>query len=316
MARPATSDMPSKYRARIVLLVLSLLLLYVVLPRLDDFAASWPVLRNASPGMVLVASLFVVLTYAFAGAIYTLLAIHRLHLGRTVAIQVASAFTNRLLPAGIGGLTINVEYLHRARHTLPQALTVAGANNGIGLLGHGILLAGAVVFSHGALVDRLHIRIGMWSWVLTGCILLAIVVLNVFAFRRVREYLHRLTLGVVRNVLAYRNRPGRLALALACSLALTSCYVLVLQFSALAVGVQLSVWSMFVVFTAGIVAGTATPTPGGLGGAEAGLVAGLVAYGVDASAALATVLLYRLLTYWLPLLPGVATFFAIRKRYL
>lgn len=308
--------MPSKYRARIVLLVLALLVLYAVLPHLGDFSASWSALQDAKAGLVAIALLFVLLTYAFASGMYCLLAMHRLHLGRTLAVEIASAFTNRLLPAGVGGLTLNVEYLRHARHTTAQALTVAGATNGLGIVGHMLLLLAVAIGSRGTVAAqvRLHVGTDVWVLVIIGVMLIAVV--NVLVFRRLREYVRQLGSGILRSILAYRCRPRKLAVALLCSVLLTSSYVLVLQFSAMAVGMQLSLWSMFVVFTVGHIAGTATPTPGGLGGAEAGLVAGLVSYGTDAPVALATALLYRLLTYWLPLLPGVAAFFAIRNRYL
>jgi len=45
-------------------------------------------------------------------------------------------------------------------------------------------------------------------------------------------------------------------------------------------------------------------------------VAGLVAYGVAAPSALAVALLYRLLTYWLPLGPGLLVFLFTRRWYL
>ena len=48
----------------------------------------------------------------------------------------------------------------------------------------------------------------------------------------------------------------------------------------------------------------AAPTPGGLGAMEAALVAGFTAIGMDGAIAVATVLSYRLATYWLPILPG------------
>jgi uncharacterized protein (TIRG00374 family) len=72
---------------------------------------------------------------------------------------------------------------------------------------------------------------------------------------------------------------------------------------------------IFLVFTIGMIVGTATPTPGGLVGAEAGLTGGLITYGVQADTALAAALLYRFLTYWLPLLPGFIIFVRIRKLY-
>ena len=57
-----------------------------------------------------------------------------------------------------------------------------------------------------------------------------------------------------------------------------------------------------------------TPTPGGLGGVEAGLVAGLVAYRVASADALAAVLVYRLVSYWLMLAIGAAAFVIAERR--
>jgi glycosyltransferase 2 family protein len=48
----------------------------------------------------------------------------------------------------------------------------------------------------------------------------------------------------------------------------------------------------------------AAPSPGGLGAIEAALVAGLGGVGMRAGPAVSAVLLYRLATYWLPVLPG------------
>jgi len=64
------------------------------------------------------------------------------------------------------------------------------------------------------------------------------------------------------------------------------------------------------------VLGAAVPTPGGLGGIEAGILAGLIACGVPAAPALAATLIYRGLTYWAPIIPGLFVLPWVRKRYL
>jgi uncharacterized protein (TIRG00374 family) len=119
----------------------------------------------------------------------------------------------------------------------------------------------------------------------------------------------------VRQLLDYRTQPWRVLGALLCSIMLTTIYVAVLFVCALSLGVHITWWHVFIIFTVGIAAGTATPTPGGLVGAEAGLVAGFVAYGQPAAVALAIALLYRLLTYWAPMVPGFVVFTIVRKRY-
>jgi len=65
---------------------------------------------------------------------------------------------------------------------------------------------------------------------------------------------------------------------------------------------------VLVVFVLGQTLGHLAPTPGGLGAVEALLVAGLTAVGVAPTAAVAAVLSSRLLTYWLPVLPGIGMF--------
>ncbi len=50
--------------------------------------------------------------------------------------------------------------------------------------------------------------------------------------------------------------------------------------------------------------GAAVPTPGGVGGVEAALIAVLTGAGVDNATAAAAVIVFRLVTYWLPVVPG------------
>ena len=54
--------------------------------------------------------------------------------------------------------------------------------------------------------------------------------------------------------------------------------------------------------------GNTLPLPGGVGGVEGGMVAALVGFGVPAGLALAGVLTYRALAFWLPTVPGVVAY--------
>jgi uncharacterized protein (TIRG00374 family) len=49
---------------------------------------------------------------------------------------------------------------------------------------------------------------------------------------------------------------------------------------------------------------SAAPTPGGVGAVEAALIGGLAAFGVPAAVGVPSVLLYRVLTCWLPVFVG------------
>ena len=67
------------------------------------------------------------------------------------------------------------------------------------------------------------------------------------------------------------------------------------------------------VYLAGSTIGQAAPTPGGLGAVEAAYVAGLTAAGLDPGVALSATLLFRLLTFWLPTIPGYWSFNRLQK---
>lgn len=310
-----TPELPSRDKGRAVLLLFFLLLLYVVLPRLHNFSSSFDSLRRVDWTDAALVALLVVATYFLAAGTYVLLALRRVQFWRTLSIQGASAFANRLLPAGLGGLTLNVRFLQKSGHSLPQALAVAGTNNTLGIVGHCLLLAVVAIAGHSEVFEKFHTT--RWANVEVAIIVVGVAVaVGVAAFGRLRHYLLRLTGQVFGQVARYRNHPLRLLGALACSLALTSCYVAMLYVSTLAVGAHISTWNVFIAFTAGMALGTLTPTPGGLGGAEAGWVAGLMAYGLAAPTALAAVLFYRLLSYWLPLVPGFVLFVASRKWYM
>jgi glycosyltransferase 2 family protein len=58
------------------------------------------------------------------------------------------------------------------------------------------------------------------------------------------------------------------------------------------------------VYLVGSAVATAAPTPGGIGAVEAALIAGLTAAGLDKAIAVPAVFLFRLATFWIPILPG------------
>ena len=81
-----------------------------------------------------------------------------------------------------------------------------------------------------------------------------------------------------------------------------------------AFGGSMNIAVVAVVYLAGATIGQAAPTPGGLGAVEAALAAGLTAGGLDAGLAVSAVLLYRLVTFWLPTIPGYWAFNWLTKK--
>lgn len=86
---------------------------------------------------------------------------------------------------------------------------------------------------------------------------------------------------------------------------LAGAVILLVSLRSLGVGAELGTTEFFRVFFIAHLLGTFAPTPGGVGVMEAGLTGALMAAGVDTTAALAGVLVYRFLTYVVPIVVGV-----------
>ena len=54
------------------------------------------------------------------------------------------------------------------------------------------------------------------------------------------------------------------------------------------------------------------PLPGGIGGVEGGTIGALIAFGCQGSLAVLGVLAYRLISFWLPTLPGAWAYLRLR----
>lgn len=58
--------------------------------------------------------------------------------------------------------------------------------------------------------------------------------------------------------------------------------------------------------------GSLLPLPGGVGGIEGGMIGAFAAFDIPAGRAVAGVLAYRAISFWLPTLPGIAGYFKLR----
>ncbi len=302
-------------RRSLLLVSILLLGLYVVVPQVGQFRASWQLLLHPRLWSVFVASCLIALTYAAAATTYCLLAFKRLAYGEVLLVQLAAMFVNRLLPGGIGAVGTNYAYLRHTRHSGAQAASVTAVNNLLGFVGHGlIVLAVLLVFpsrDNNFSLGGPHFGSAL-VLIIAGFGLAAVAALAVVQ----RNKFQALLTDTARQLLSYRQRPERLLLAIGSSICLTLCNIAALTCCAQALGVSLPFASLVLVFTFGVGAGTVTPTPGGLGGFEVGLAAGLASYHVPGSLALASALLYRLVSYWLPLLVGGVALAICQRRQL
>lgn len=280
---------------------------YVILPQIGSFKTSWHYVQQPDWLQVALSVGCLLMTYLAAALTYVCLAFRHLDYVRTVLVQVASMFVNRILPSGIGALGINYAYLRKQRHARLETGVVLAANNILGVAGHTLLFAVMVGVFHASSGLLAHRRLHVSSTAVWAVIALLVVSLTVGVALRSQKILSAVRQGF-QQVARYKQRPGRLFLALLSSVLLTMSNVGCLWFACHATGVALPFAAAFIIFSVGLGVGTATPSPGGLGTTEVGLLAGMLAYGVPQAPALGAVLLYRLISYWLPLLLGSIAF--------
>ncbi|MGV9879740.1 lysylphosphatidylglycerol synthase domain-containing protein [Streptomyces sp. NPDC003006] len=227
---------------------------------------------------------------------------------RAVAAQVAGSFVKIVAPAAVGGVALNTRFLQRSGVRSGLAVASVGASQLFGLGSHILLL---LVFGYLTGTEKTP-SFTPSRTVIAGLLSVAVLVLVVTAIPFLRKFVvtrvRSLFAGVVPRMLDVLQRPQKLLTGIGGMLLLTLMFVLCLDASVRAFGneqmTSLSLASVAVVFLAGNALGSAAPTPGGVGAVEATLTFGLIAVGVPKDVAAPAVLLYRLLTLWLPVLPG------------
>lgn len=296
---------------RFILLAILLLLAYILIPQISALRESLQTLSEASPPYILLAIGLTFITYFFSSQIYLQLVKRPTSFKSILLIQVATALTSRLAPTGVGAAGLNVLFLRRT-HTLSEALAVMVTASTAGIIVHFCLLA--IVATTAPLPGDLNISISRSIAVLIGSIALAIVMLLVI-FKRLRRKIIRAVSSTISHIGSYRHQPRTLAITVGYATVLSLIYVSALMACSQALGLHLPFNQIFLIYTFSVLTGAATAIPGGLVGVEAGLTSGFIAYGTLPSTALAVALLYRLITYWLPLIPGLMAFRIAQQRY-
>ncbi|MGH3377578.1 MAG: lysylphosphatidylglycerol synthase transmembrane domain-containing protein, partial [Actinoallomurus sp.] len=238
----------------------------------------------------------------------------RLRLSRTVLVQLSASFVKLVAPAAVGGIAVNTRYLQKAGVPAGQAAASVGASQLTGMGCHVllILLFGYVTGSAGAGPSLPPSRIIIIALLATA--VLTIVVFSIGPLRRlITSRTRSLFAGVVPRLLDVLQSPKKIATGLGGTLMLTAAFVLCLDASIRAFGGSLGLTTVAVVFLTGNALGSAAPTPGGLGAVEGALSLGLTLAGLPAGTATSAVLMFRLHTFWLPVLPGWAAFARLQR---
>lgn len=309
---PETTATPvrlERLRPRTVISIVALTFaVYVLAGQLGDvdFNAVFRDVDGYWAFLAVVASLF-----TYIGAAWTISPFSpvRISPGRWLSAQFASEFVRLVAPAAVGSAGTNVRLIQKAGAPTSLALASVGVSTLVSFVTTILAFVGITVFSQadtGFEFEAPSVTVWIIAGVLVGMVVLAFVVpltrrLLIARLKPMWESIGPRLLDVLRN-------PRRLSMGVGGSLLTSLSYAVTLYASVRAYGQDLPIAAAAAVYLGAGILGTVAPTPGGIGAVEAALVAGLSAVGIPAGPALLAALLYRLVTFWLPTVPGWVAF--------
>jgi uncharacterized membrane protein YbhN (UPF0104 family) len=248
-------------------------------------------------------------------------------LSETVLVQIAAAAANRLTALGIGGSAVNARFFVRRGLTLAAASGAVAALSVLGSVADMLVLALLAAAGWAFGLGGVHAETSLlthqlttlasplrtwWVLVALGGIVIAVFISHRWSARRGADALSRFWAPLDRLL----HRPAALITLLVSSGSTT--LVLGLAFvvsTAMVPGPQphIAFGGLLVGFMIGSAAGSAIPTPAGVGTTETALVLVLITAGVPTPHAIEVVLIFRVITFWLPAVLGVAAARHLRR---
>ena len=316
-----------------VFIVLSLVALYFLVPKLAGLHQTWGRLRQGDPLWLAVAAGMELLSIAGYAVLFRTVfgrGIPRLDWRASVQIPLAGIAAIRLFAAaGAGGVAVTAWALGRAGM---EAHTIACRMVANLIVQYAVYLGALVVFGFGLGVGVLPGH-GPFELTVVPALLslvgAALVLTAVLVPADVQRRLRRVTSGprwwrrLIERIAAApaalgagartavelvgERRPGLLG-----AIAYWGFDIAALGCSFRAFGGHPAVAVLILGYFLGTL-GSLLPLPGGIGGVEGAMIGVFVAFGIGGGQAIVAVLAYRGISFWLPTLPGVAGYLALRR---
>jgi glycosyltransferase 2 family protein len=294
----------------LVMLLFGGIAVYVLIHQLSGVGNLVAQIGNVDWAWVPAVVLFSFLSYVGAAVSLSGSVPRRLPAWPTFLSQLAGSFANRVTPVSVGGMAVGIRFLQKAGVDAPVAATGVGLVSLFGFVDHITLTLVFALFAGQEGVgdirlpsDQVVVAVAAAVLVLSG-----IVVVLPIGRRQVIRRLVPVLRRAVNGVEQVAANPTKLFTLVSGGMLVTLSYLFCLYFSLQAFGGGAGLATVGFVYLTGSAVAQAAPTPGGLGAVEAVLIAALTAVGVDKEVAVPSVFLFRLATFWLPVLPGWLAF--------
>lgn len=229
----------------------------------------------------------------------------------TVLVQVACSFLNLITPNGIGGTALQLDYLHHEDVPVASGASAMVLSTGVGGAIQLVLFLIAVALS-ATEVDTSNATSGGTAslWAIA---LVAALVGVVLWIPKVRSKVVPAVKRAANDIWSVVRNPRKGLQLVGGDTAGNLLYPALLGLCLLAFHQHLSFAQLMVVQIGAGMLGNVAPVPGGVGVQEAALTAGLTTMGIPAAPALATVIVFRGITFALPPIIGFFTLRWLRR---
>ena len=291
-----TADL-QRFRPRTILTIaVAFIAVFIVVSSLN-FNDLVSTVKSANPWWMAASAALACLIWVGSAVPLMALSPEKLRFGDTLIAQVAASIITVVAPAGVGPAALNLRYLRKRRVPTAAAVTTVTLMQISQALITIILLLLVMVSAGSSLSVSLP-----YGTILAVVAVVMLAVGVIVAVPKVRRWIwakiEPTWQQVYPRLLWIIGQPRRLAAVVAGNLLMNIGYVGAFWTAMVAMGGSLNFSTVAITYLTANAAGSFIPSPGGIGTVETALTSGLTVAGVSSSVAIATALLYRLVTFY------------------
>jgi hypothetical protein len=319
---------------RIVLLVATATCLYIFFPSIAEVLEAWDRLGEVHPVAVVAVCVFEFGAFACQWLLQGI-ALRTKNWFAVITTHLAGNAFNRITPGGgATGTALQARMLQDAGFDTAASASTLFLQSilmSAAVMAMPIIAVPAIVFAGTSVPGDLATGVltgGLVFLVLIGfgvlmlgfrrpvCWLGGVIERTVNFFRRRKPKMHGLGERLLTERDELRETFGREWLpAVSAAVGRWTCEYFVLLTTLYAIGADPDIWLVLLAFVVASSLSLIPITPGGLGFVEAGMTGTLALAGVSAEEAVLATLVFRLVTFWLPMPIGAAAAYVFRRRY-
>ena len=291
-----TADL-QRFRPRTIFTIaVAFIAVFIVVGSLN-FSDIVTTVKSANPWWMLASAVLGCLIWVGSAIPLMALSSEKLTFKDTFIAQVAASIITIVAPAGVGPAALNLRYLRKRRVPTAMAVTTVTLMQISQALVTIVLLLLVMVIAGSSL------SVSVPYGTILGVVALVMVAVGVIvAVPKVRRWIwskiQPTWQQVYPRLLWIIGQPRRLATVVGGNLLMNIGYVGSFWTALLAMGGSLNFSTVSLTYLTANAAGSFIPSPGGIGTVETALTSGLTVAGISSSVAIATALLYRLVTFY------------------